>query len=163
MTETPTNTDDDMEVINLFMQAPATNTRLVEAPERALLEKVSAYFHRVPEALDLTWAAEGGRLMNEIDNLLAAAPTPPGEGKRQHRPDGYDAFKPLWADNAEAKITALQSDLHAAREREAGLREALERVKAALLIPAAEYVPAIPDAWEIIDRALSDHPVTEEG
>jgi len=27
-------------------------------------------------------------------------------------------------------------------------------VKQTLLIPAAEYVPAIPDAWGIIDEAL---------
>ena len=35
------------------------------------------------------------------------------------------------------------------------LREALERVNQTLEVPAAEYVPAIPDAWEIIDAALA--------
>jgi hypothetical protein len=35
------------------------------------------------------------------------------------------------------------------------LREALERVKQELIIPAAEYVPAIPACWDIIDAALA--------
>lgn len=35
------------------------------------------------------------------------------------------------------------------------LRKALADVKHTLLIPAAEYVPAIPDAWSIIDEALA--------
>jgi hypothetical protein len=36
------------------------------------------------------------------------------------------------------------------------LRQALKDVKQTLLIPAAELVPAIPDAWRIIDNALGD-------
>lgn len=36
------------------------------------------------------------------------------------------------------------------------LRAALERVRAILTVPAAEYVPAIPDAWQAIDAALAD-------
>jgi hypothetical protein len=44
-----------------------------------------------------------------------------------------------------------------AAEREVErLREALNRVSATLQVPAAEYVPAIPDAWEIIDAALGE-------
>jgi hypothetical protein len=35
------------------------------------------------------------------------------------------------------------------------LRRALSNVKQTLLIPAAEYVPAIPDAWDIIDDAMN--------
>lgn len=38
------------------------------------------------------------------------------------------------------------------------LRSALERVKEELTIPAAEYVPAIPDCWNIIDAALEVKP-----
>lgn len=34
------------------------------------------------------------------------------------------------------------------------LRQALKDVKHTLTIPAAEFVPAIPDAWSIIDDAL---------
>lgn len=40
----------------------------------------------------------------------------------------------------------------------ADLRQALERVKQVLTVPAAEYVPAIPDAWAIIDQALASNP-----
>jgi hypothetical protein len=39
----------------------------------------------------------------------------------------------------------------------ADLRQALERVQQVLTVPAAEYVPAIPDAWAIIDQALALH------
>lgn len=35
------------------------------------------------------------------------------------------------------------------------LRQALSDVKRTLTIPAAEYVPAIPDAWTLIDAALA--------
>jgi RNA polymerase subunit RPABC4/transcription elongation factor Spt4 len=59
----------------------------------------------------------------------------------------------------------LKADLAAARELiELGmdekvkadrLRAALEEMRKTLLIPAAEYVPAINDALDIIDRALS--------
>ena len=45
------------------------------------------------------------------------------------------------------EITALQAD----NER---LREALKHVNEILTIPAAEYVPAIPDAWAVIEAAL---------
>lgn len=34
------------------------------------------------------------------------------------------------------------------------LSGALRRVEETLRVPAAEYVPAIPDAWKIIDEAL---------
>jgi hypothetical protein len=51
------------------------------------------------------------------------------------------------AERAEAAESALIGEV----ER---LREALSRVSATLQVPAAEYVPAIPDAWEIIDAAL---------
>jgi hypothetical protein len=46
-----------------------------------------------------------------------------------------------------AKATAAEREVEK-------LREALNRVSATLQVPAAEYVPAIPDAWEIIDAAL---------
>lgn len=38
---------------------------------------------------------------------------------------------------------------------EVELIETLRRVKVELTIPAAEYVPAIPAAWDIIDGALA--------
>lgn len=39
---------------------------------------------------------------------------------------------------------------------------ALKRVKHELLIPAAEYVPAIPACWEIIDAALASSSTVSE-
>lgn len=38
---------------------------------------------------------------------------------------------------------------------EAELMATLRRVKTELTIPAAEYVPAIPAVWDIIDAALA--------
>jgi len=37
------------------------------------------------------------------------------------------------------------------------LKQALRNVSEVLRVPAAEYVPAISDAWDIIDRALKGH------
>lgn len=34
--------------------------------------------------------------------------------------------------------------------------EALQESKRVLTVPAAEYVPAIPDAWSVIDDALAE-------
>lgn len=39
-------------------------------------------------------------------------------------------------------------------------REALNRVRETLTVPAAEYVPAIGDAFEIIERAMPSKPLT---
>lgn len=39
--------------------------------------------------------------------------------------------------------------------RERMLANALRRIKAELTIPAAEYVPAIPACWTIVDEALA--------
>lgn len=36
------------------------------------------------------------------------------------------------------------------------LIEALKYIKQMLTIPAAEYVPAIPDVWEFIDEILNE-------
>lgn len=41
------------------------------------------------------------------------------------------------------------------------LETALRRVKQELTIPAAEYVPAIPACWDIIDAALTKTEVSE--
>ena len=40
------------------------------------------------------------------------------------------------------------------KERSEILERALRDVNQVLIVPAAEYVPAIPDAWNVIDRAL---------
>jgi hypothetical protein len=62
-----------------------------------------------------------------------------------------------------AEIDRLRDEQRAGFAREDGfrrelirLRVALRSVKHMLIIPAAEYVPAIPDCWEVIDRALGD-------
>jgi hypothetical protein len=49
--------------------------------------------------------------------------------------------------------TAEQVQAYASARAEA-LEAALRRVLHTLTIPAAEYVPAIPDAWAIIEDAL---------
>jgi hypothetical protein len=43
------------------------------------------------------------------------------------------------------------------------LVEALKRVDCALRCEAAEYVPAIPEAWSIIDAALEKHQAKGDG
>ena len=48
----------------------------------------------------------------------------------------------------------LDDDIERLEERVRTLEAALRRVKHELLIPAAEYVPAIPAVWDIIDAAL---------
>ena len=48
----------------------------------------------------------------------------------------------------------LDDDIERLEERVRTLEAALRRVKHELLIPAAEYVPAIPAAWDTIDAAL---------
>jgi hypothetical protein len=49
----------------------------------------------------------------------------------------------------------------AARERERVLREALKTVDSVLTVPAAEYVPAIRDAWDVIESTLKQLDSTE--
>jgi hypothetical protein len=51
-------------------------------------------------------------------------------------------------------IAQLVKRAEAAEAEAATLREALERVNKTLTVPAAEYVPAIGDAFVIIDQAL---------
>ena len=48
----------------------------------------------------------------------------------------------------------LDDDIERLEERVRTLEAAPRRVKHELLIPAAEYVPAIPAVWDIIDAAL---------
>lgn len=40
------------------------------------------------------------------------------------------------------------------RERIEALTKALRDVEDTLTVPAAEFVPAIPDAWDIIEQAI---------
>lgn len=53
------------------------------------------------------------------------------------------------ADNCRDALAAIK----ALRERVARLEAALEEIDRILTVPAAEYVPAIPDAWAVIKRA----------
>ncbi len=61
----------------------------------------------------------------------------------------------------ESQITAAWAEER--KLRRANLAEidallaALKQVKLILTIPAAEYVPAIPDAWEVIDKAIAPY------
>lgn len=50
----------------------------------------------------------------------------------------------------------LEDEIERRDQRIAKLEAALRRVKQELMIPAAEYVPAIPAVWGIIDAALND-------
>jgi hypothetical protein len=38
------------------------------------------------------------------------------------------------------------------------LRDAMKRANQILTVPAAEYVPAIPEAWDVLNRALRIYP-----
>jgi hypothetical protein len=55
--------------------------------------------------------------------------------------------KSIHDETATATITALEAEV-------GRLREALLHLNRHLTIPAAEYVPAIPEAWKIIEAAL---------
>lgn len=65
-----------------------------------------------------------------------------------------------WADEAQTMVDfqrvkvngELATDLLEQRDR---YRAALERINKTLTVPAAEYVPAIQDAFQIIDTALA--------
>jgi hypothetical protein len=52
----------------------------------------------------------------------------------------------------------LEDDIDRLEDRVRKLEGALRRVKQELMIPAAEYVPAIVDVWGIIDAALAQDP-----
>lgn len=55
----------------------------------------------------------------------------------------------LRADNAR-----LEAELTAATARNAGLVEAMTRASITLKVGAVEYVPAMPEAWDILDTAI---------
>ena len=50
-------------------------------------------------------------------------------------------------------ITNLENEL----AKSARLREALNKVTYVLTYPASEYVPSIPDAWAVIDKAIAEY------
>lgn len=64
-------------------------------------------------------------------------------------------------DSANQALDAAHMLLLAAGRRTAELENALRLVKHELMIPAAEYVPAIPAVWDIIENVLrGDAPYT---
>lgn len=76
-----------------------------------------------------------------------------------------EALDGLIAELEQAKRDALPCQVldvldseRRAKARADRYRTALERVNGALTVPAAEYVPAIQDAFQIIDRALNPKP-----
>lgn len=79
-----------------------------------------------------------------------------------NKPSRYDSFLAgaAWV-VSDPVFPALIARVEAAEGEKAGLvaeverlKDALGRVSNVLQVPAAEYVPAIPDAWSIIDGAL---------
>lgn len=84
---------------------------------------------------------------------------------RGDNPEGYEvcewyaaveAVPAQWVPIAHCYREADAAFLARGRDRLARLERALADVKRVLTVPAAEYVPAIPDAWGIIDAALAD-------
>lgn len=67
--------------------------------------------------------------------------------------------------NLSVQLRSAKDDAHDMRMRNLALTkrvetltQALRSAKRELTIPAAEYVPAIPVVWEILDRALATTP-----
>jgi len=56
---------------------------------------------------------------------------------------------------ARVKAAHIETLFDTRAPSDAALAEALERVKRMLIIPAAEYVPTIPEVWDVIDAALA--------
>lgn len=52
------------------------------------------------------------------------------------------------------KIAELKIDLRAAYSSAREVEVILERAKKATEVPAAEHVPALSDAWDLIDKAI---------
>lgn len=95
------------------------------------------------------WQSFGGQLMLVTDGggakvVLGAEKV----GKFAHintRDPATGVLRVLKADDEAAKLIAAAPDL----------LEAMKRVQQELTIPAAEYVPAIPACWEIINDAIA--------
>jgi hypothetical protein len=80
--------------------------------------------------------------------LMSEAATALSEAKAEN--ERLTRERDKWFREAEERADACSLLI---RERD-GLREALKRVDRTLTVPAAEYVPAIGDAFDIITEAL---------
>lgn len=67
--------------------------------------------------------------------------------------DDARKFEDYLAGDGKKTETTLVTDL-ASQKRVEVLELALREVNTILTVPAAEYVPAIPDAWKVIEKAL---------
>lgn len=68
---------------------------------------------------------------------------------KSKKPDG--TYKVVLS-NKKKRVKKLTTDQYEIMR----LRQALKTVGTMLQIPAAEYVPAIPEVWDVIDAALKN-------
>lgn len=66
----------------------------------------------------------------------------------------FDAETDLAFKDLDATIANLTARAEKAEQQSSYMRAALNSLRAILTVPAAEYVPAISDAWAVIDDAL---------